>query len=129
MPKGQRFFGFTIVLIGFFCSQMLLAETTKQTTAEKVDYRSYSAGQWKSGEQIYQAFCIHCHQTSIGPEILGRHYSPLALTVLVRNGINTMPTFRTSEINDQELSTLANWVEQSSALSAGQPVEKSGRKK
>ena len=87
----------------------------QRTLAEKVNFQGYSAGQWKSGQQIYQTLCIHCHGTGIGPVILGRHYSSLALMILVRNGINTMPTFRVTEFNDQELDSLAKWVEQSAA--------------
>jgi cytochrome c5 len=102
-----------LVLLSIFDNQIFALEMNLHTSAEKVDEQSYSANQWKSSEQIYRAFCIYCHQTNIGPAILGRHYSPVVLTILVRNGINTMPTFRKSEISDTELSALAKWVEQS----------------
>lgn len=112
---GKGILAFTFVLLSFFDSTIIAAETASQTTAEKVNFQSYSAGQWKSGQQIYQAFCIHCHQTNIGPALLGRQYPPAALTIIVRNGMNTMPTFRTSEINNSELAMLAKWIEQTAA--------------
>ena len=102
------------LLVSIFFSQRSLAE--------KVDHRAYSAGQWKNSGQIYRSLCIYCHQTGIAPTILGRHYSPQALKILVRSGINTMPTFRVTEINNKELEDLATWVEQSAAPSTTESV-------
>ena len=114
--------GLIAILIGSPTSRAESVGSEKPTVLvnsnEKVDFQSESAGQWKSGEQIYKAFCTYCHSTGIGPAILGRHYSPIALKVLVRNGVNTMPTFRVTEFNNQELDLLAKWVEQSSPASA-----------
>ncbi len=114
--------GLIAVLIGAPASRAQSADERKPrvnvNSNDKVDYQALSAGQWKSGEQIYQSFCTYCHSTGIGPNILGRHYSPVALKVFVRNGVNTMPTFRVTEFNDQELDLLAKWVEQSSPTSA-----------
>lgn len=109
----------TILLSLFFVQRSL---------AEKVDYQSYSAGQWKNSAQIYRSLCIYCHGTGIGPAILGRHYSPQALMILVRNGINTMPTFRQTEINNKELEDLANWVEQTVSPSSAEDLFQKGSK-
>lgn len=76
------------LLFIIFDDHTFAAETDFKSTSEKINYQSYSAGQWKNGQQIYQAFCIHCHQTGIGPVILGRHYSTVALSLFVRHGIN-----------------------------------------
>ena len=99
----------------------------RRALAEKVDFQSYSAGQWKNSAQIYQSLFIYCHGTGIGPAILGRHYSPQALMIFVRNGINTMPTFRQTEINNKELEDLAKWVEQASPSQLEGPFQKGSR--
>lgn len=84
--------------------------------SERVNWKSYGAGQWKNSAQIYQVLCSQCHEPnagdpSVGPAILGRHYPAAALKAFARRGIQTMPPFFPSEISDQELDGLADWVE------------------
>lgn len=102
----------------YFYNIDAIAISSKESIAQKKEFlQMYSGGQWKNGEQIYHALCAQCHLVSIGigPVLLGRHYSPIALMSIVRHGINTMPTFRPSEINDAELLSLAQWIEQAPA--------------
>lgn len=94
------------------------------TTAETVNAQSYSAGQWKSSEQIYGTFCSSCHNTGIGPLILGRAYPAQAVPIMVRHGVHTMPAFTPSEINDQELEALAKWIQDSAVPIAPDKDEK-----
>ncbi len=122
---NRQNFGFYAVMVIIILASMYFS---KKSLAERVDYQAYSAGQWKNSAQIYRSLCIYCHQTRIAPVILGRHYSPEALKVLVRSGINTMPTFRVTEINNKELEDLAAWVEQSPAPATTESVFSKGVK-
>lgn len=104
---------FAAILVGAVALQA--APPSQSTTAETVNHQAYSAGQWKDSEQIYQTFCVACHGTGIGPIILGREYPAQAVAVFVRNGAYTMPAFTPSEINDQELNALGQWIQDSAA--------------
>ncbi len=94
------------------------------TMAETVNAQAYSAGQWKDSEQIYRTFCAYCHNTGIGPVILGREYPAQAVPIMVRHGVHTMPAFMPSEINDAELEALAKWVQASAAPTSSQQADK-----
>lgn len=100
------------------------SQQKQSTTAETVNAQAYSAGQWKDSEQIYRTFCIYCHNSGIGPVILGREYPAQAVPIIVRNGVHTMPAFMPSEINDAELEALAKWINESAAPTAPQKDDK-----
>jgi mono/diheme cytochrome c family protein len=65
---------------------------------------------WKDGAEIYKKICALCHETAIGPVLRGRDLDPLYITLIVRNGSRAMPAFRASEIDDESLKTLAEYV-------------------
>jgi len=65
---------------------------------------------WKDGAEVYTKICALCHETSVGPALLGRELDPLYIRVIVRNGSRAMPAFRASEIDDLSLESLATYV-------------------
>ena len=65
---------------------------------------------WKDGAEVYTKICALCHETSVGPALRGRELDPLYVRLIVRNGSREMPAFRTSEIDDQSLEKLAEYV-------------------
>jgi cytochrome c2 len=67
-------------------------------------------GRWKSGEQVYNKVCGHCHETGVGPVIKGRAFPPQAYGAFVRHGPLAMPSFRASEIDDQALQALGVYL-------------------
>lgn len=71
---------------------------------------SDGAGKWKSGTQIYTKVCAHCHESGVGPIVLGRKLSPEYIKVVVRNGQKAMPAFRKAEINDSALDLLLEYI-------------------
>lgn len=73
----------------------------------------------QGGERIYRRICSLCHETRIGPSLLGRHLPPVAVQHIVRHGINGMPAFRSSEISDEELAELGTFIERSGAPEVG----------
>lgn len=69
----------------------------------------------RSPEKVYSSTCGYCHGTNIGPIIRGRSLPAVAVSAMVRSGMNAMPAFRPSEISPAELAALAQWIEKSSA--------------
>lgn len=67
------------------------------------------SGEWKSGQEVYQKVCGSCHERGLGPVIRGRGAPPEYLAI-VRSGRRAMPAFRPSEISDQALVQLMDYV-------------------
>ena len=70
---------------------------------------------WKDGAEVYTKICALCHETSVGPTIRGRSLDPTYLQLTVRHGSRAMPAFRASEIDDQSLEKLAEYVSKAGA--------------
>lgn len=79
----------------------------------------------RSPQEIYQSRCAYCHDAGgwgtrvlarrmeeDQAELLQRKNLPPAYTMLVvRRGIGAMPQFTPTELTDDELMALANWLE------------------
>lgn len=68
-----------------------------------------SSGEWKSGKEVYDKVCGYCHDKGVGPAIRGRG-SPPEYRAVVRQGRRAMPPFRSSEISDEALVKLLDYV-------------------
>ena len=77
---------------------------------------AYNADTWRDAEQAYQKICSHCHNTGIGPVILGRKLPVSFVTLIVRHGNGAMPAFRQSDIDNKTLNELAVLIENSKPL-------------
>lgn len=66
-------------------------------------------------DPTYTKVCSHCHDTGVGPALLGRQLPPLYIENTVRNGFRAMPSFRPSEIDAKALADVARWVAESTA--------------
>ncbi|MCC2681285.1 MAG: cytochrome c, class [Nitrosospira multiformis] len=70
---------------------------------------------WKNGAEVYAKICGYCHEDGkVGPLILGRELPPAYIRAVVRNGSRAMPPFRFSEIDDESLTKLAEYISKSS---------------
>lgn len=69
----------------------------------------------RSPQETYRQTCGYCHGANVGPIILGRGLPADATKQFVRNGMNTMPAFRPTEITPAELNALADWIRASKA--------------
>lgn len=78
-------------------------ETTKQGFA------------WRDGAEVYGKICALCHETSVGPMLRGRSLDPMYIKFMVRHGNRAMPAFRASEIDDQSLELLAEYLSRAEA--------------
>jgi mono/diheme cytochrome c family protein len=86
-----------------------------------------SATDQAPGERVYARWCVHCHAAGRGnpgtqslqvkyagrvPAVLLERtdLTPAAVAVFVRQGVQSMPPFRKTEITDAELAALSAWV-------------------
>ncbi|MEL1251294.1 c-type cytochrome [Aurantiacibacter gilvus] len=66
-------------------------------------------------EYLYARTCGYCHGHNIAPIIRGRSLPPAVIESIVRSGMGAMPAFKPTEITDNELDALAEWLSQSEA--------------
>jgi len=67
------------------------------------------------GQQYYQKICAKCHEAGVGPVLLGRELPEATTLYMVRHGLNAMPAFRLSDIDDATLKDLALYLSKSTA--------------
>ncbi len=72
-----------------------------------------AAGQWRDASHIYASSCHYCHDTGVGPVLMGRQLPAEYIKHRARNGFNAMPAFKPSEISVTDLEALAQWIYQS----------------
>ncbi|MEO8992289.1 MAG: cytochrome c [Nitrosospira sp.] len=66
---------------------------------------------WKDGVEVYTKVCAYCHEGGpVGPQIRGRELPAAYIRTVVRNGLRAMPAFRASEIDDESLAKLADYI-------------------
>lgn len=65
---------------------------------------------WKDGAEVYAKVCGYCHDAQVGPQIRGRDLPAAYIRTVVRNGNRAMPAFRPSEIDDESLAQLAEYI-------------------
>jgi mono/diheme cytochrome c family protein len=70
---------------------------------------------WKDGAQVYAGVCVYCHESGVGPRIRNRDLPSAYIRTVVRNGNRAMPAFRLSEIDDESLTKLADFISRSKA--------------
>ncbi len=68
-----------------------------------------------AGKRFYEKVCARCHEAGIGPVLLGRNLPPALFTTIARSGLNAMPAFRVSDIDDQTLQAVAEYLSASKA--------------
>lgn len=69
--------------------------------------------QWDSGKEAYDKVCGYCHSPSVavGPSLQGRNLPPEFLTAIVRYGLNAMPAFPESYIDDATIVEVATYLD------------------
>ncbi|WP_414476107.1 c-type cytochrome [Microvirga sp. M2] len=77
-----------------------------------------SDGRWRDGEQVYVKVCGYCHETGVGPVLKGRDLPAETFVLMARHGLSAMPAFRASEIDDQTLQALGEYLAKAPAPKA-----------
>lgn len=76
---------------------------------------SASAQTLTKGQQFYQKVCAKCHEVGTGPVLLGRELPEATVQIIARHGLNAMPAFRHTDIDDATLLELATFIHKSAA--------------
>lgn len=76
------------------------------------------------GQHFYEQTCAKCHEAGVGPIIKGRGFPPATYMIIARNGMNAMPAFRVTDIDDATLEDLANYLSKTEAPKAAEPAKK-----
>ena len=76
------------------------------------------------GQQFYEKTCAKCHEAGIGPVIKGRGFPAMTYVVIARNGMNAMPAFRVTDIDDATLLELGEYLSKTEAPKAAEPAKK-----
>lgn len=66
-------------------------------------------------QSTYDRICGYCHGHNIGPVLKGRNLPPEHIEFMVRRGMGAMPAFKVTNISDEELKALAEWISTSQA--------------
>lgn len=108
----------TLAAVAMAASGLTLAacgNSTKQGASEPRE---------KTGQEVYAHWCADCHDAGPGhpgtlrldargdgnPVLLKRHLDGETVKYVVRNGIQMMPPFRQTEISDEELERLIQYM-------------------
>lgn len=68
--------------------------------------------QWGNGKNLYDKVCGHCHapEVGVGTVIAGRGLPVEYIRFIVRNGLNAMPAFPASYIDDESIAQVAEYL-------------------
>ena len=64
----------------------------------------------RAPEYLYARTCGYCHGHDVAPIIRGRNLPAPVIVAMVRAGQGAMPAFKPTEITNQELDALAQWL-------------------
>ena len=67
------------------------------------------------GQRYYEKICAKCHEADIGPVLKGRGLSPETVIAFARIGVNAMPAFRVTDIDDATLRDVGVYLSQTPA--------------
>lgn len=73
--------------------------------------QAYSAGQWRSAEEIYGKVCGYCHDFPIAPSLFGRDLPSAYIRAIVLQGRGPMPAFRPTDFSEEELAALGAFLQ------------------
>lgn len=67
---------------------------------------------WGSGKNLYEKICAHCHapEVGVGTAIQGRGLPEPYVKYVVRHGLNGMPAFPASYIDDAAISMVTEYI-------------------
>lgn len=67
------------------------------------------------GQRFYEKTCAKCHEAGVGPNLKGRGFPAATYVIIARNGMNAMPAFRVTDIDDATLQNLGEYLAQTTA--------------
>lgn len=70
------------------------------------------------GQRYFEKICAKCHEAGIGPELKGRGLAPETVVAFARIGVNAMPAFRVTDIDDATLYDVGVYLSKSQPSAA-----------
>ena len=91
------------LIAGFILSSFLLLITATQAQSDT---------QWDSGQELYDKVCGYCHdpEVGVGTVLAGRDLPEVYVRAIVRSGLNAMPAFPASFVDDESIARLAEYL-------------------
>lgn len=98
-------------LSGRVAKRMLFA-TVVPFALMTASIQAMADSQWGSGKNLYDKLCGLCHapQVGVGPVITGRGLPEAYIKLVVRNGLNAMPAFPASYIDDESIAQVTEYL-------------------
>lgn len=74
--------------------------------------RAQSGSPWQSGKDVYDKVCGYCHapEAGVGTVLAGRELPEIYLIGILRSGLNAMPAFPASFIDDESIGMVAEYI-------------------
>lgn len=68
--------------------------------------------QWGSGKDLYDKVCAYCHdpEVGVGTALAGRELPEIYVRAILRSGLNAMPAFPTSFIDDESVAQVTEYL-------------------
>lgn len=75
-------------------------------------FASVHAQDYNSGKEAYDKLCGYCHkpEVGVGTAIEGRQLPAVFIMAIARHGLNAMPAFPESHIDDETLEQIAEHI-------------------
>lgn len=77
-----------------------------------------------AGQHFFEKTCAKCHTAGVGPELRGRQLPPEYFVAIARNGLNAMPAFRITDVDDATLLAVGKYLSQTPVPTAATPAIK-----
>ncbi|MDV6344055.1 MULTISPECIES: cytochrome c [unclassified Nitrosomonas] len=95
-----------------FCLMFVIIFIAINSAWSAQEEKSSTGFAWNDGAEIYAKICAYCHEADVGPQIRNRELPATYIRTIVRNGNRAMPAFRSSEIDDESLAKLVDFISQ-----------------
>lgn len=108
---------------GDAAKRFLIASVVLSATLPAAATYAQSSGQWETGQELYDKVCGYCHdpEVGVGTVLAGRELPEVYLRGIVRSGLNAMPAFPASFVDDESIALLAEYLATLPAPAAAEP--------
>lgn len=92
--------------------RMLAAATLLPLSLLTAAAQAQDDNQWGSGKDLYEKVCGYCHapEVGVGTVLAGRNLPDVYIRAIVRSGLNAMPAFPASFIDDESITEVAEYL-------------------
>ncbi len=98
------------VVLPFACLTATAQTSGEHETAAQ--RQAPSERRWESGKELYEKVCAYCHDPAVGvgTVLAGRVLPEVYVRAILRSGLNAMPAFPASYIDDESIALVAEYL-------------------